>query len=303
MSFAAESWAWDQQCGNGIAKSVLAYLGFRASRNTGEAWPSLATIVKAVEHGERPVRAAVKQLVKHGKVERQHRFAANGRCISTLYRLPVVAATAEATPADQQETPSVPTPADQQGKPSSKEDSTGRKEERAAPASPPPPPPPPPVVDFPTEAKEASRIEEEPVSAPEPEPEPEPGPEERQLAREAGFDPDTEVAEELRECVRGGRVPVASWQPTAEDRACAAEFGQDCDLLSRRFANHYGAQGRKLTLAQWSAKFRNWCLPDPRYPRRLTLDERIAGTHDHYAAMAQRFGMLNGAGLTMGGQP
>jgi hypothetical protein len=303
MSFAAESWAWDQSCGDGIAKSVLAYLAFRADRNTGEAWPAMGTIVRAVEHGERAVRKAVAKLVKAGKVERLRRFAANGRCTSTLYRLPVTSAPAVEsaalpTPADSQETPPLPTPANSQEEPLSKEESNQEKEERGAPASPPPPSLPPSPAEIVVEgSKEARRIEEELPEAPE---DPEPEPELKQLAVEAGQDP-AEVPEELRDCASGRRKVPADWQPSAEDRACALEHGQDPDLLRDRFVLHYRAAGRKLT--DWSAKFQQWCLPDPRYPRRQTLDEKNAATHGHYAAMAQRFGMLRGDGLSLGGQP
>jgi hypothetical protein len=116
------------------------------------------------------------------------------------------------------------------------------------------------------EGKEAC-IEAETVEAEEPEPDREMV----QLVVESGLDP-AEVPEELRDCARGGRVTADHWQPTAADRACAVEFGHDWNLLTRRFVNHYAPTGRKFTLAEWSGKFRNWCLPDPRYSRPAKRD-------------------------------
>lgn len=184
MSFAAETWAWDQSCGDGVAKSVLAYLSFRADRHTAEAWPAIATIVKAVEHTERSVRKALAKLVKAGKVEREQRYAANGRCISTLYRLPVASAPAEAvpTPANEQET----TPANKQEKPSVLNHQKER-EERESTSPQAAPPAPAPLRDEKVALKEAEAPR---PKRPQRTPLPDnwtPSREERQLAREAGF--------------------------------------------------------------------------------------------------------------------
>ena len=209
MSFAAESWAWDQQCGDGIAKSVLAYLSFRASRRTAECWPSLRTIVRAVEHTERAVRKALAGLVKAGKVERERRYAASGRCISTLYRLPVTAepvtdSPAEPTPANSQETPPLPTPANSQDKPSSKKDSTEEEREAAPQAAPPAP-----------EAGQDILLvkEEEPASPPPAHKTPwpdEPPLEIVQLVLEAGYEPD-ELLEEIADWCRDRDRKSADW--------------------------------------------------------------------------------------------
>jgi hypothetical protein len=90
MSFAAENWAWGQDCGGGVAKSVLAYLSFKADRYNGKCWPGLDTIIKAVQHTERAVRKALDELVRRKLIEREQRFDKKGRCITTLstgYRL------------------------------------------------------------------------------------------------------------------------------------------------------------------------------------------------------------------------
>ena len=248
MSFAAEYWAWEQRCGGVVAKSVLAYLSFRASRHTGDCWPSMATIVRAVEAGEVAVRKAVKELVKRGKVEREQRYARNGRCISTLYRLPVVAVPSSAelepdpmpvrpdsgvlvepepTPSNSRETPPPPTPSNSREKPLGSKIQPEEKEERErasarAPAGPP-------SVDSKTPA-EGSKQREAP-------------------ARRA----------------RGTPLPD-DWNPTAADRAFARARGYDPAELVLAFALKQRDLGN--VSADWSAKFQLWVINEPKFEQR-----------------------------------
>lgn len=90
MSFTAEHWAWEQDCGSGVAKSVLVYLAYCAGRQNGECFPGLDTIVLRVGHTERAVRKAIAGLIELGLVRREARKTALGRITSPRYILPVV---------------------------------------------------------------------------------------------------------------------------------------------------------------------------------------------------------------------
>jgi Helix-turn-helix domain len=96
MSFSAQSWAWDQQCRSGVAKSVLLYLA-NCSDTNGECFPSIPAIARKVQHGEAAVKRALHHLETDGQVEREARHRRTYR-----FRLPVVAI---ADPVDSESTP------------------------------------------------------------------------------------------------------------------------------------------------------------------------------------------------------
>jgi hypothetical protein len=285
MSFAAEDWAWNQHCGSGIAKAVLGYLAFRADRHSGECWPSLPNIVRAVEHTERAVRHALDDLVQRNLVERERRHAGNGRCISTRYRLPVASAAAEApdpaaepaelvlgrgvndaaeaepTPAQTQGTLPSPTPAQTQGEPSlSKKDSTRESESACA------------------RAQGASSSEPRHATS-----------EVRAPSQAAG-----QVERSARPVVshthRGPRgTPLPDdWAPSADDRHFARSLGLDPNEIMVEFADHHHAMGSFR--ADWSAAWRRWCRDEPahraRKRGRATKPPRLAWMDDVDADLA-----------------
>jgi len=256
MSFTAETWAWNEHCGSGIAKAVLIYLGFRADRRTGECWPSLPSIVRAVEHTERSVRAALAELVRQGKVKRERRHARDGRCISTRYRLAVVCAAVEEsdlaaepaevaldtcesaavepepTPAKTQGTPPPPTPAFLQGEPLSQKDSTDKASESArtrAPAQP-------------------------PLTG------------DQNLPRRGASETATDLPPASRRRGERGTPLPDDWNPTADDRAFARSLDLDPGEIVLQFADHYRATGG--VRADWSAAWRKWCRNEPQFRRR-----------------------------------
>jgi hypothetical protein len=237
MSFAAQRWAYQQQCGNGIEKAVLAFLAFSASRHSGDCFPSIKTIVRNVQHTERAVRAALKALAARKLIECERRFMPSGRCTSTLYRLPVVplptaAPTQETpmpTPGPAQETPTTPAPAPVQEEPLSKEDSNPRGGREWAPASPPPPAPSPSSGSILPPQKEESGQRVEPTAPPKrpaswivaarsarkiPLPADwEPSQELRQMAIANGLDPD-DIRYELHDWWLRNRIPQGDWDAT-----------------------------------------------------------------------------------------
>jgi hypothetical protein len=90
MSFTASSWAWNQPCGSAGAKLVLIYLSHCASAEQGDCWPGIADIRRKTELNERTVRKAIDALLDRKLIEREHRLAPNGRCMSSIYRVAVI---------------------------------------------------------------------------------------------------------------------------------------------------------------------------------------------------------------------
>jgi len=264
------------QIGTKGQREYLRYLAHRTNHRTGRCDPRVSTVLRDLKCSERHVRNCRSHWEGLGWLEVTHR----GRRRSSQYTLKVEAIAAHVTamqvvpetgfcPSEPANLPLTMPPicppiwnqeSNQEGEPE-----RGAREGARPPLTPS-------LDEIVVAGKEGSGIQQEPVEAVEP---PDPEPEVVQLVIEAGHDP-AEVPEELAECVRGDRVPADHWQPTAADRACAVEFGHNCDLLARRFVNHYAATSRKFTLAQWSGKFGNWCLPDPRFPRAAPKLDRIA---------------------------
>jgi hypothetical protein len=105
------------------------------------------------------------------------------------------------------------------------------------------------------------------------------------------------------------RTPLPDdWAPPPEVRQMAIEAGYDPAEIMEEMADWARATGARS--ADWTATGRNWIRREGKfYGRRATgpsgtkLNQHIEETHAHYAAMAQRFGMLPDAGLPLGGQP
>lgn len=172
MSHAASTWAWEQDIPTG-PKFVLIDLADRHNGQSGKCVARVATIAARTGQSARSVQRHLGDLVQAGLIALQSRHKRAHRFILRLPEAarPVPAPQAGAAPIRDTVSPITPEIATQCHPEPEGRDSTGRKEEREAPASPPPPAP----VSLSSadlvvegEGKQASRIEAEPVEAPEP---------------------------------------------------------------------------------------------------------------------------------------
>lgn len=86
MSVHVLSWAWKQNVGQSQAKLVLVKLA-EQSNDDGECWPSMRTIARDCEFGERSAMRWIRHLEELGLVTAVARHDERGRQTSNLYRL------------------------------------------------------------------------------------------------------------------------------------------------------------------------------------------------------------------------
>lgn len=91
MSFAAEGWAWEQDCPSTAAKFVLVCLAWYANKEGERAFPSIPTICRRTNLNQKTVRKALRILCDVDLVERHTRPGddASKPHLSAEYRLKI----------------------------------------------------------------------------------------------------------------------------------------------------------------------------------------------------------------------
>jgi hypothetical protein len=195
MSNRGTDFARTRSFGSSAKKAIAYVLGDHHNAETGRLDPSIATIAREADLSVRAVQTNLREMERAGALMVLR--TPGRRCCTYILNWDWRGVDGRAAPVRRRPNPAydctnpAANPAPDSPKPE-REDSTGRKEESAAPQAAPPAPPPPPSMEN-LAGKEAKRPRRTPL--------PDdwaPSPEERQLARDAGYDPDEIVEETCR---------------------------------------------------------------------------------------------------------